>query len=172
MSWNPSEDPEPGDVRACDALEQVIVPRAHDLGGFSVRRALPAAGRQMVGPFIFFDQMGPAEFLIGNGIDVRPHPHIGLATVTYLFNGEIMHRDSLGTTMSIRPGELNLMSAGAGIVHSERTSPEQRASGARLFGIQAWRRCPSRMRKRRPLSRISMLRNCRAYRGKGKRCAS
>jgi len=150
MSWNPSEDPEPGDVRACDALEQVIVPRAHDLGGFSVRRALPAAGRQMVGPFIFFDQMGPAEFLIGNGIDVRPHPHIGLATVTYLFDGEIMHRDSLGTTMSIRPGELNLMSAGAGIVHSERTSPEQRASGARLFGIQAWAALPKSHEEKTP----------------------
>ena len=82
MSWQPSEDPKPGDTRACDAIEHVIVPRARDLGGFSVRRALPSAARQMVGPFIFFDQMGPAEFLIGGGIDVRPHPHIGLATVT------------------------------------------------------------------------------------------
>ncbi len=142
MSWIPDEDPQPGDVRACDAIEQVIVPRARDLGGFEVRRALPAAGRQMVGPFIFFDQMGPAEFLIGTGIDVRPHPHIGLATVTYLFDGEIMHRDSLGTAVSIKPGELNLMSAGGGIVHSERTSPEQRALGPRLFGIQAWAALP------------------------------
>lgn len=150
MSWNPSEDPAPGDVRACDALEQVIVPRARDVGGFSVRRALPAAGRQMVGPFIFFDQMGPAEFLIGNGIDVRPHPHIGLATVTYLFDGEIMHRDSLGTAVSIRPGELNLMSAGSGIVHSERTSPEQRALGSRLFGIQAWAALPKSHEEKAP----------------------
>ncbi len=142
MSWTPSEDPQPGDVRACEAIEQVIVPRARDLGGFSVRRALPAAGRQMVGPFIFFDQMGPAEFLIGTGIDVRPHPHIGLATVTYLFDGEIMHRDSLGSAIAIKPGELNLMSAGAGIVHSERTSAEQRAKGPRLFGIQAWAALP------------------------------
>lgn len=142
MSWIPTEDPQPGDAHACDALEQVIVPRARDLGGFSVRRALPAAGRQMVGPFIFFDQIGPAEFLIGTGIDVRPHPHIGLATVTYLFDGEIMHRDSLGTAMAIRPGALNLMSAGAGIVHSERTSPEQKALGPRLFGIQAWAALP------------------------------
>jgi redox-sensitive bicupin YhaK (pirin superfamily) len=142
MSWTPSEDPLPGDVRACDAIEQVIVPRARDLGGFSVRRALPAAGRQMVGPFIFFDQMGPAEFLIGTGIDVRPHPHIGLATVTYLFDGEVMHRDSLGSAVAIKPGELNLMSAGAGIVHSERTSAEQRAKGPRLFGIQAWAALP------------------------------
>ncbi|KAB2940161.1 MAG: pirin family protein [Hyphomicrobium sp.] len=143
MSWLPTDDPRPGDKRACDALEQVIVPRARDLGGFSVRRALPAAGRQMVGPFIFFDQMGPAEFLVGSGIDVRPHPHIGLATVTYLFEGEIMHRDSLGSAVAIRPGELNLMSAGAGVVHSERTSPEQRALGPRLFGIQAWAALPA-----------------------------
>ncbi len=142
MSWQPDNDPIPGNPHSCGAIEQVIVPRARDLGGFSVRRALPAAGRQMVGPFIFFDQMGPAEFLIGTGIDVRPHPHIGLATVTYLFDGEIVHRDSLGTALSIKPGELNLMSAGSGIVHSERTGPEQRAKGPRLFGIQAWAALP------------------------------
>jgi redox-sensitive bicupin YhaK (pirin superfamily) len=142
MSWQPDNDPIPGNPRSCDAIEQVIVPRARDLGGFSVRRALPAAGKQMVGPFIFFDQMGPAEFLIGTGIDVRPHPHIGLATVTYLFDGEIVHRDSLGTALSIKPGELNLMSAGNGIVHSERTSAEERAKGPRLFGIQAWAALP------------------------------
>ncbi len=142
MSWQPSNDPVPGDRQSCDLIEQVIVPRARDLGGFSVRRALPAAGKQMVGPFIFFDQMGPAEFLIGSGIDVRPHPHIGLATVTYLFDGEIVHRDSLGTQLSIKPGELNLMSAGRGIVHSERTGPEARAKGPRLYGIQAWAALP------------------------------
>lgn len=142
MSWQAGEDPVPGDARSCDAIEQVIVPRARDLGGFSVRRALPAAGRQMVGPFIFFDQMGPAEFLLGQGIDVRPHPHIGLATVTYLFDGEIMHRDSLGTAQPIRPGELNLMTAGRGIVHSERTAPEVRQASSRLFGIQAWAALP------------------------------
>jgi len=107
MSWQPSLDPAPGDARACDAVEQVIVPRARDLGGFDVRRALPAAGKQMVSPFIFFDQMGPAEFLVGSGLDVRPHPPIGLATVTYLFDGELMHRDSLGAARAIRPGELN-----------------------------------------------------------------
>jgi redox-sensitive bicupin YhaK (pirin superfamily) len=100
-----------------------------------VRRALPSAQRQMVGPFIFFDQMGPAEFLLGAGMDVRPHPHIGLSTVTYLFDGEIMHRDSLGTVLPIRPGELNWMTAGRGITHSERTPPELRTSGSRLFGI-------------------------------------
>jgi redox-sensitive bicupin YhaK (pirin superfamily) len=142
MSWQPSNDPIPGDRHSCDAIEQVIVPRARDLGGFSVRRALPAVGRQMIGPFIFFDQMGPAEFLIDTGIDVRPHPHIGLATVTYLFDGEIMHRDSLGTSLAIRAGELNLMTAGSGIVHSERTAPEERSKGPRLFGIQAWAALP------------------------------
>jgi hypothetical protein len=112
MSQLPDHDPVAGDTRSCEALEQVIVPRAHDLGGFSVRRALPSIGRKMVGPFIFFDQMGPAEFLLGEGIDVRPHPHIGLSTVTYLFDGEIMHRDSLGTALPIRPGAVNLMTAG------------------------------------------------------------
>jgi redox-sensitive bicupin YhaK (pirin superfamily) len=122
MSWNPAEDPKPGDKFACDAIETVIVPRTRDLGSFEVRRALPSAQRQMVGPFIFFDQMGPSEFLLGSGMDVRPHPHIGLSTVTYLFDGEIMHRDSLGTELPIRPGELNWMTAGRGIVHSERTS--------------------------------------------------
>lgn len=142
MSALPADDPKIGDRYSCDAIEQVIVPRARDLGGFSVRRALPAVGMQMVGPFIFFDQMGPAEFLLGQGIDVRPHPHIGLATVTYLFDGEIMHRDSLGTEMVIRPGELNLMSAGRGVVHSERTTPEARAIGPKLFGIQAWAALP------------------------------
>jgi redox-sensitive bicupin YhaK (pirin superfamily) len=142
MSWQPCDDPKPGDAASCNAIQQVIVPRARDLGGFEVRRALPAAGKQMVGPFIFFDQMGPAEFLIGKGLDVRPHPHIGLATVTYLFAGELMHRDSLGTELAIKPGELNLMSAGRGIVHSERTSVEARAAGSRLFGIQAWAALP------------------------------
>ena len=159
MSWLPSKDPVPGDKLSCDAIEQVIVPRARDLGAFQVRRALPSAQKQMVGPFIFFDQMGPAEFLIGNGIDVRPHPHIGLATVTFLFEGEVWHRDSLGTSAAIRPGEVNLMSAGRGIVHSEReTSEADLLSGGkglsqvpghaagkdmqRLFGIQAWAALP------------------------------
>lgn len=138
MSWLPDQDPSPGDARSCDAIETIIVPRARDIGGFEVRRALPSAKRQMVGPFIFFDQMGPAEFLVGGGIDVRPHPHIGLATVTYLFEGEVLHRDSLGTELAIQPGALNLMSAGRGIVHSERTSPAAKALGPKLFGIQSW----------------------------------
>jgi redox-sensitive bicupin YhaK (pirin superfamily) len=138
MSHYPADDPMPGDAFACDAIETVIIPRARDLGGFEVRRALPSARRQMVGPFIFWDQMGPAEFLLGQGMDVRPHPHIGLATVTYLFDGEVMHRDSLGTEIPIRPGAMNLMSAGRGIVHSERTGQEARSVGAKLYGIQAW----------------------------------
>jgi redox-sensitive bicupin YhaK (pirin superfamily) len=124
------------------SVEQVIVPRSRDIGGFSVRRALPAVERQMVGPFIFVDHMGPQEFRIGEGIDVRPHPHIGLATVTYLFEGEIVHRDSLGVTQPIRPGEVNLMTAGRGIVHSERTAPQVRATSARFDGLQTWLALP------------------------------
>ncbi|MFO1047623.1 MAG: pirin family protein [Geminicoccaceae bacterium] len=142
MSWQPAPDPL-CDKAAADLIETVIVPRARDLGGFSVRRALPAAQRQMVGPFIFFDQMGPAEFLLGSGLDVRPHPHIGLATVTYLFAGEIMHRDSLGTEQPIRPGDVNWMTAGHGIAHSERSPQSERAGGGTLFGIQAWVALPA-----------------------------
>jgi redox-sensitive bicupin YhaK (pirin superfamily) len=121
------------------ALETVIVPRTRDLGdGFEVRRALPSAQRRMVGPFVFFDQMGPTVFDAGRGLDVRPHPHIGLATVTYLFDGEILHRDSLGTVQPIRPGGVNWMTAGRGIVHSERTAAEVRRASSSLFGIQTW----------------------------------
>jgi hypothetical protein len=116
----------------------VIVPRSVDLGEFSVRRALPSARSRMVGPFIFFDHFGPAEFRAGSGIDVRPHPHIGLATVSYLFDGEIMHRDSLGTEVAIKPGEVNWMTAGRGIVHSERTGAELRATGSPIHGLQMW----------------------------------
>lgn len=119
----------------------LIRPRARDLGGFTVRRVLPAAERRMVGPFIFFDHMGPADFPPGQGIQVRPHPHIGLATVTYLFEGEIMHRDSLGSEQPIRPGAVNLMTAGRGIVHSERAGADLH-SDARLHGIQSWMALP------------------------------
>lgn len=121
-----------------NGIELVIIPRAHDIGGFEVRRALPAKQRQMVGPFIFFDQMGPGEFLVGKGLDVRPHPHIGLSTVTYLFEGEILHRDSLGTRQPIAPGDVNWMTAGQGIVHSERSDEARRAMPQRLSGIQSW----------------------------------
>jgi len=138
MTWSPCPDPVPGDAASVDAVETLIVPRTVDLGEMAVHRALPSTQRQMVGPFIFFDQMGPAEFLTEQGIDVRPHPHINLATVTYLFDGEIVHKDSLGTDMTIRPGDVNWMRAGSGIVHSERTDPARRASGQRLFGLQTW----------------------------------
>lgn len=120
------------------AIELVVDPRERDLGGFTVRRMLPDGRRRAVGPFVFFDHMGPADFAPGQGIDVRPHPHIGLATVTYLFEGELLHRDSLGSVQPIRPGDVNWMSAGRGISHSERTGPETRAAGSRLHGIQAW----------------------------------
>ena len=116
----------------------VIGSRQRDLGGFVVRRVLPAGGRQMVGPFIFFDHLGPTQFTPGVGIDVRPHPHIALATVTYLFAGSLQHRDSLGTVQEIRPGDVNWMSAGSGIVHSERTPQAARSSGEHVHGIQSW----------------------------------
>ena len=142
MSWSPCPDPTLGDRATADAVETLIVPRAVDLGEMTVRRALPSTQRQMVGPFIFFDQMGPAEFLTDQGIDVRPHPHINLATLTYLFEGQIRHRDSLGTDLAIAPGAVNWMRAGRGIVHSERTSEARRRDGQRLFGIQTWMALP------------------------------
>jgi redox-sensitive bicupin YhaK (pirin superfamily) len=116
----------------------VIKPRTRDLGGFEVARVLPYAKHRMVGPFIFFDRMGPSDFPAGEGINVRPHPHIGLATVTYLFDGEIMHRDDLGYAQAIRPGDVNWMTAGRGIVHSERTRDEVRDQPSTVFGIQSW----------------------------------
>jgi redox-sensitive bicupin YhaK (pirin superfamily) len=137
MSWQQAPDPST-DLGRCRGLATVISPRPRDLGGFEVRRALPSMERRSVGPFVFWDQMGPATLATGRGIDVRPHPHIGLATITYLFAGEIMHRDSLGSEQVIRPGEVNWMTAGRGIVHSERTPPALRATGSELSGIQAW----------------------------------
>lgn len=126
------------------SLETVVIPRSSDLGGgFKVLRALPSAQRRLVGPFAFLDQMGPVRLAAGNGLDVRPHPHIGLATVTYLFDGEILHRDSLGTIQPIRPGEVNWMTAGRGIAHSERTPPELRKRPLSLSGIQAWVALPA-----------------------------
>lgn len=129
-------------ANASQTPEMIIVPRSHDLGGFEVRRALPHRERRMVGPFIFMDQMGPAQFTPGRGVDVRPHPHIGLATVTYLFTGSLMHRDSEGNAVEITPGAMNLMTAGRGIVHSERSPDAARASGAPLFGMQTWLALP------------------------------
>ena len=126
-----------------DSVLIVIDPRPRDLGGFTVRRLLPAAGNRMVGPFIFLDHMGPAVMERGSGMDVRPHPHISLATVTYLFEGEIIHRDTLGSELVIHPGDVNWMLASRGIAHSERSSPEERARGVRLHGIQSWVALPA-----------------------------
>ena len=134
-----------------EGVDLIILPPVRDLGdGFQVRRALPSAHRRMVGPFIFFDQMGEAVFNSGEGLDVRPHPHIGLATVTYLLEGEILHRDSVGSVQPIRPGEVNWMTAGRGIVHSERTGPEVRASGGKLFGLQTWVALPKQFEETEP----------------------
>ena len=116
----------------------LLKPHARDIGGLEVRRVLPGFPHRTVGPFIFLDHMGPVAFAAGNGIDVRPHPHIGLATVTYLFEGEILHRDNLGSVQAIAPGDVNWMTAGRGIVHSERTAPELRRAGLRMHGIQTW----------------------------------
>lgn len=133
------------------AIETLINPPTRDLGdGFVVRRSLPAAERRTVGPFVFFDQMGPVQFAGGQGLDVRPHPHIGLATVTYLFDGEIVHRDSLGSDQTIRPGEVNWMVAGRGIVHSERTALATRAGASSLSGIQIWVALPRAEEERAP----------------------
>lgn len=127
------------DVLPDGALEVVVVPRTTDLGDhFEVRRALPSRQKRMVGPFVFLDEMGPHVFAAGKGLDVRPHPHIGLATVTYLFTGEILHRDSLGSVQAIQPGDVNWMTAGSGIVHSERTAPETRQHESSLSGLQCW----------------------------------
>ena len=137
MSWlteaTPTASPGP-----CSPVELMVEPGVKDLGGFRVRRALPTEKRRMVGPFIFFDHVGPVQFAPGQGIDVRPHPHIGLATLTYLLDGSILHRDSLGSAARILPGAVNWMTAGRGIAHSERTDPAARAAGAPMQGIQSW----------------------------------
>src|SRR5699024_4775423 len=143
MSWQSCPDPVPGDARTCDSIDTIVVPRTRDLGGFEVGRVLPAPRQGRTGPFIFFDHMGPAEFALHEGMAIRPHPHINLATVTYLFEGEITHRDSLGTEQVIRPGAVNWMSAGRGIVHSERSGSAFRAQGGRMFGLQTWVALPT-----------------------------
>ena len=137
MSWRQASDPVCTDPPA-PAIETMIAGRKRDIGGFSVERLLPAMARRRVGPFVFFDHMGPADLAPGQGIDVRPHPHINLATVTYLFEGEIVHRDSVGSLQPIRPGAINWMTAGSGIVHSERTAAELRKTGSRVHGLQLW----------------------------------
>ncbi|PAP95903.1 pirin family protein [Mesorhizobium wenxiniae] len=142
MSFFPGNDPLPGDAFASDQIELMVIPNAKDIGGFQVRRALPTARRRLVGPFIFFDRMGPAILRAGQALDVRPHPHIGLSTVTYLFDGKVRHRDSLGTEMVIQPGDVNLMTAGRGIVHSERTPQELRGAPMSVSGLQTWLALP------------------------------
>ena len=144
MSWQPAPEPE-ASAPGPREIEMVIEPRPRDLGdGFQVARVLPFAKRRMVGPFIFLDAMGPTLFEAGRGLEVRPHPHIGLSTLTYLFEGEILHRDSLGNVQPIRPGEANWMTAGSGIAHSERSDAAARQKGARLFGLQCWVALPRR----------------------------
>lgn len=132
------------------AFTQIIRPNARDLGGLMVQRAIPQPELRAVGPFVFWDQFGPAEYPPGEGMDVRPHPHIGLETITYLFDGEIMHRDNTGAVRAIRPGDVNWMTAGRGIVHSERTGDETRAAGHLLHGIQSWIALPKALEKTAP----------------------
>jgi redox-sensitive bicupin YhaK (pirin superfamily) len=151
MSFFPGPDPLAGDAPACDAIEHLISPRTSDIGNLEVRRALPTAKRRLVGPFIFFDRMGPALLKAGEAVDVRPHPHIGLSTVTYLFDGEIKHRDSLGTEMVIEPGDLNLMTAGRGIVHSERSPENLRGKPQSISGLQTWLALPDRYEEIDPI---------------------
>lgn len=133
-----------------DLIVQTVTPTTHDLGDFRVHRSLPVKGRTMVGPFIFFDQAGPARIAPGQGVDVRPHPHINLATVTYMYEGAFLHRDSLGTRQLIEPGAVNLMTAGRGIVHSERSPEEDRAKGSKLSAIQTWLALPDRLEEMDP----------------------
>lgn len=153
MSRLPDIDPVFGDAASSDAIELVVVPRSVDIGGFAVKRALPTIKRRMVGPFIFLDQMGPGEFPAGEGLDVRPHPHIGLATVTYLFDGEIIHRDSTGVEQAIQPGDVNWMTAGRGIAHSERSSQEfrHRANDRKVGGLQTWVALPQDQEEHEPV---------------------
>ena len=156
-------------AEACDPVEMVIVPRERDIGGFSVRRVLPFAKRRMVGPFIFVDQMGPTVIPAGQGLDVRPHPHIGLATITYLFEGTIVHRDSLGTLQPITPGAVNWMTAGRGIVHSERSDPEIREGEEHVFGMQIWVALPEALEETDPAFSHTPAGSLPTIEGEGKR---
>jgi redox-sensitive bicupin YhaK (pirin superfamily) len=151
MSFFPGNDPQPGDAFGCDQIELMVIPNARDIGNFQVRRALPTAKRRLVGPFIFFDRMGPAILRADQAMDVRPHPHIGLSTVTYLFDGKIRHRDSLGTEMVIEPGDVNLMTAGRGIVHSERSPEELRGHPMAISGLQTWLALPDHKEEMAPV---------------------
>jgi len=151
------------------SIETQVVPATRDLGdGFKVRRALPSMNRRRVGPFVFLDEMGPAQLAPGAGLDVRPHPHIGLATVTYLFEGEILHQDSLGVRQPIRPGDVNWMIAGRGIVHSERTPQPLRPAGPRAWGLQAWLALPESEEERAPSFKHHPMKDLPSTSGEGK----
>lgn len=150
MSFFQVNEPECNTKNCPDTLEMILIPRTADIGGFNVYRTLPAKERRMVGPFIFWDQMGPGEFLTTQGLDVRPHPHIGLSTLTYLFHGSLMHRDTLGSYQEIIPGEVNFMTAGRGIAHSERTGSKERLKPHSLFGIQCWLALPQALEEKAP----------------------
>lgn len=169
MSVPDDNDPVPGDPASCAGVERIILPRTSDIGGFQVRRALPAVGRRMIGPFIFFDEFGPHEFLVGQGMDVRPHPHIGLSTVTFLFDGAITHRDSLGVVQDIKPGDVNVMTAGRGITHSERSPAEERTGGRQIFGVQAWTALPQRLEECDPAFAHTSVANLPRIESGGKR---
>ncbi|HRK24832.1 MAG TPA: pirin family protein [Beijerinckiaceae bacterium] len=162
-------EPVPGEAAAQAGITRIIVPRTSDVGGLAVRRALPAAGARMIGPFIFFDEFGPHEFLLGQGLDVEPHPHIGLETVTYLFDGEILHRDSLGFAQPIRPGDVNIMTAGRGIVHSERSPEAERQPGKRIHGLQVWTALPLAREEAEPGFRHHGIDELPRLSGEGKR---
>ncbi len=151
MSIRPGDEKTPDELPEDGTVLETIVPKPRDLGdNFMVRRALPAIEKRMIGPFIFWDEFGPARFEAGKGLDVRPHPHINLATVTYLFEGEIFHRDTLGSAQAIKPGDVNWMNAGRGIAHSERTAPQLRASGSPIGGIQSWVALPEAQEESAP----------------------
>ncbi|HEY4012899.1 MAG TPA: pirin family protein [Polyangiaceae bacterium] len=168
---SPSPHKETGDVEdGSERIALVIESRPRDLGGFTVRRALPSPARRLVGPFIFFDHMGPVLFPAGEGITVRPHPHIALATITYLFDGEIIHRDSLGNEQPIRPGDVNWMLAGRGIVHSERSSAELRAKGSAMHGLQTWVALPLEHEETEPRFEHHAAAAVPAWTGPGAEC--
>lgn len=150
MSWLPDMEPDCLKQQEQVPVETVIVPNLRDIGDFSVRRVLPAPERRSVGPFVFFDHMGPTEFKPGQGLEVRPHPHIGLSTLTYLYEGSIVHRDSLGFKQAIHPGAVNWMTAGRGIVHSERSPEATGSAPRRLMGLQVWVALPKEHEQRAP----------------------
>lgn len=150
MSFFNAADPECEKLKSGNPVTMKVVPRTADIGNFEVHRALPSREVRMVGPFIFWDQMGPGEFVSGQGVDVRPHPHIGLSTVTYLFSGTLDHKDSLGSDQRITPGDVNVMTSGRGITHSERTGAEIRKNPSNLFGIQSWLALPKNQEERDP----------------------